>query len=369
MSDNTRDQGEETRVSHAGFFRDAPVDILRGIAITPMIMANLTPVLLLPDAPGWYRFLSSLAAPLFILLAGMMIALSQTGKGRRFSYIAIRGGMVILAGALLQIFAPRFVPFLDMDVLYLIGISLPIAYLYLCLPERKRWLIILAILGIAPILRLTIGYNLDSVEIPTISFFGPTVISKSLPAIADIVRLWFIDGWFPIFPWLSVSLFGAELGMYRWGQGAVKSFLPGKEGLTALVVLIAGGLLWVLSPGLSSVRMRYVELFYPPITGFLIFCTGVALMLFTLLDRLPPAHYFLMDPLRAMGECSLAIYLLHYAIILRLIEPLHAGLPMPEYLSIYLLLLLAMIGVAYGLRYVRIAWKKQPFVVRFLIGG
>lgn len=165
-----------------------------------MIMANLTPVLLLPDAPGWYRFLSSLAAPLFILLAGMMIALSRTGKGRRLSYIA---------------------------------------------------------------LRLAIGYNPDAVEIPTISFFGPTIISGSLPGFADIVRLWFIDGWFPVFPWLAVSLFGAELGMYRWGKGVVRSFLPAKEGLAALALLIAGGLRWVLSPeavgDLSTVGVWHVS--------------------------------------------------------------------------------------------------------------
>ncbi|HNQ32776.1 MAG TPA: heparan-alpha-glucosaminide N-acetyltransferase domain-containing protein, partial [Methanoculleus sp.] len=90
-------------VSKAGPFRDIPVDILRGLAITFMIMANLTPALLLPPAPGWYRFLSSLAAPIFIGLAGMMVALSRTGKGRPFSYIATRGGLFILAGALLQV--------------------------------------------------------------------------------------------------------------------------------------------------------------------------------------------------------------------------------------------------------------------------
>jgi hypothetical protein len=72
------------------------------------------------------------------LLAGMMTALSRTGKGRGFSYIALRGGMVILAGALLQIFALHFVPFLDMDVLYLIGILLPIAYPFSRWQDIKR---------------------------------------------------------------------------------------------------------------------------------------------------------------------------------------------------------------------------------------
>ncbi|HOI57198.1 hypothetical protein [Methanoculleus sp.] len=88
-------------------------------------MANLTPALFLPPAPGWYRFLSSLAAPLFIGLAGMMVALSRTGKGRSLVHIATRGGLVILVGTFLHLLVFDCVPFLDMDVLYLIGLSLP----------------------------------------------------------------------------------------------------------------------------------------------------------------------------------------------------------------------------------------------------
>jgi fucose 4-O-acetylase-like acetyltransferase len=76
-----------------------------------------------------------------------------------------------------------------------------------------------------------------------------------------------------------------------------------------------------------------------------------------------------MDPLKAIGECSLAIYLLHYAIILKIIEPLNIRLTLPEYLAGYFVLLIAMILVAYILRYIRKSWRNQPFLVRFLIGS
>ncbi|MHB8163176.1 MAG: heparan-alpha-glucosaminide N-acetyltransferase domain-containing protein [Methanoregula sp.] len=350
-----------------GFFRDIPIDILRGLAIFLMIMANLTPALLLTPAPGWFRFLASLAAPLFVITAGTMVALSRTGKGRSFGYIALRGGLVILCGALLHLLSYEFIPFIDMDVLYLIGISLPLAYLYLGLPARKRWLIIAAILLLTPVLWAGFGYNTTIIE-PTFTIFSPAVPGTPVPGPADIVKLWFIDGWFPIFPWLALALFGAEAGMYRWGTVAVRSFRFNREGLFAMVLLVGGGILWVLFPGAQALRNGYVELFYPPVIGFLLFGTGFFLLALTVLDHVP-AYYSLMDPLRVTGECSLAIYLLHYTVILRIIDPLDIRLPMLPYLGVFFVLLVSMILVAYLLRHVRKTWRNQPFLVRFLIGA
>lgn len=350
-----------------GSFRDISIDILRGLAIVLMILANLTPALLMPPAPGWYRFLSSLAAPLFIVTAGTMVALSRTGRGRSFTYIAIRGGLVILAGALLELLVFRYIPFIDMDVLYLIGISLPLAYLYLGLPERKRLLIPAAILLMAPVLWAGIGYSTTVIE-PVFSLFSPSVPGTPVPGLADIVKSWFVDGWFPVFPWTALALFGAEAGMYRWGRGEVRSFRFSTEGLWAAGLLAGGGVLWALFPGAQAVREGYVELFYPPVTGLLLFSAGFFLLALTVLDHLP-GYYSLMDPLRAAGECSLAIYLIHYTIIQLVIAPLTIRLPVLPYLGLYLVLLAGMILVAYLLRHVRKSWKDQPFVVRFLIGG
>jgi len=350
-----------------GNFRDIPLDILRGLAIVLMIMANLTPALFLPPAPGWYRFLSTLAAPLFIVTAGMLVALSRTGKGRSLSYMAIRGGLVILAGVLLQVLAFDYIPFMDMDVLYLIGLSLPVAYLYLGLPERKRWIIILAILVLTPVLWMGFGYSTVPAE-PDISILLSPNAGTSLPGITDMVKAWFIDGWFPIFPWIALSLFGAEIGMYRWRSGAVRTFRYNKEGLYTAALLGAGGILWIFIPGAQYVRNGYVELFYPPVAGLLVFCGGFFLLALTVLDHLS-GQYSRMDPLKTIGECSLAIYLLHYAIILKIIEPLNIRLPLPEYLVWYFVLLISMILVAYLLRYIRKSWRNQPFLVRFLIGS
>ncbi|MFA6363659.1 heparan-alpha-glucosaminide N-acetyltransferase domain-containing protein [Methanoregula sp.] len=350
-----------------GSFRDIPIDILRGLAIVLMILANLVPALFMPPVPGWFRFLCSLAAPLFIVTAGMMVALSRTGKGRSFGYIALRGGLVILVAALLQVLVFKYIPFIDMDVLYLIGISLPLAYLYLGLPERKRWIVIVAILLMAPVLWAGLGYNTAVID-PTFSLFSPAVPGTPVPGPLDIVKSWFVDGWFPIFPWAALALFGAEVGMYRWGKGEVRSFRFNCEGLYATGLLIGGGILWVLFPGAQALRDGYVELFYPPVIGLLLFSAGVFLLALTVLDHLP-GYYSLLDPLRVTGECSLAIYLIHYTIIQKVIAPLQIRLPLLQYLEVYFVLLIGMILLAYLLRWVRKTWRNQPFLVRFLIGG
>ena len=332
-----------------------------------MIRANLTPALFLLPAPGWYQFLSSLAAPLFIALAGMMIALSRIGKGRSLRFVALRGGLVILAGVLIQLLCYKYIPFIDMDVLYLIGLSLPVVYLYLGLPARSRWIIILAILFVTPVLWMGFGYNETIIE-PKFSLFIPPVPGTHVPGLSDIVKSWFIDGWFPIFPWVAVALFGAEAGVYRWGKGEILSFRFNKEGLCALGLMIAGGALWAFFPGAQVVRGGYGELFYPPAIGLLVFCCGFFLLALTVLDHLP-AYNTLMDPLRVTGECALAIYLLHYAIIAKIIKPLNIQLPMPAYFAAYLVLLISIILIAYLLRHIRTAWRSPPFLVKFLIGG
>jgi len=65
----------------------------------------MIPFLLVPPAPFWLRVLASVAAPLFIFLSGMMVALSFRLKKHTFSYFLIRGGFVVLLGVLMAMFA------------------------------------------------------------------------------------------------------------------------------------------------------------------------------------------------------------------------------------------------------------------------
>lgn len=350
-------------VSHPPF-RDIPVDILRGFAIAIMVGANLVPYALAPPAPFWLRLVSSVAAPLFIFISGMMVALSCSTKKRPFRYFLIRGGFVILIAALLDLGVAGLVPFLSVDVLYLIGISLPVAWLFLNLGLRERMLVIASVLIATPLLQSFAGYGGLPLQIPVLSFLS----GAALPAPALVIHQWLIDGWFPLFPWIVISLLGAQAGTFRWRDGTIVSFANREIALLAGGMFITGALFWYLWPGAMLTRYGYVELFYPPTMEFMLAITGLIFCLFVLADHLVAAG-FRSDVLKAMGECSLAIYILHILVIGRLIEPLGLSVPFLLFVAGYALLLAGMIVAAYLIRYIRGILKAPSFVVRTLIGG
>jgi len=343
-------------------FRDRPVDLLRGIAIVLMVGANTIPYLLLPPVPFAIRVLSSLAAPLFILLSGMMVALSCTQKRRPFSYFLVRGGMVILVAALLEALVWEIVPGVGMDVLFLIGLSLPLAYLFLLLPRPARWGILAAILCLTPLVEFIVGYPKLPLQIPLTGFWEAAGAGFIPAAIGD----WIVGGWFPVFPWLGVALLGAELGTVRWTRDGIRSFATHRTAAVALLTLCSGILLWVLYPGQQLVRYGYIELFYPPVPGFCLFAAGVILCMFVIADLVPPAR--IPVPFTLMGGCSLAIYVLHSGVIAWVIAPLGLLLPLPAFLLSVSLFIFGMYAVACLLRRIR-GRAGRLFVVRFLCGG
>jgi uncharacterized membrane protein len=344
-------------------FRDIPVDLLRGLAIALMVAANTIPFLLASPAPFWLRVLASLAAPLFILLSGMMVALSRTRKQYDLRYFLIRGGLVILVAAGLEAVVWGIFPFIDMDVLFLIGISLPLAYLFLALDRRLRWGIILTLFCVAPILQLMFGYPYLPAQLYLAGGIGE-IAGLTLPAVAGH---WFVWGWFPVVPWLGLALLGAELGSIRWAGAGIRSFATEKFAALGLGFVATGLALWTLFPGTQLVRYGYVELFYPPVPGFCLAAAGTIICLFVAADLLPPAC--IPDQLRAMGECSLAIYILHSIIIAWCIKPANLLLPLPLFLLCAIAFIGGMIAFAYLLRRLRPAVTGRSFVLRFLIGG
>lgn len=345
-------------------FRDVPVDVLRGLAITLMVGANLIPYFLEPPVPLWLRVVSSLAAPLFIFLSGMMVPLSCLTKQRTFSYFLLKGGFVVAIAALLDLFVWGFFPFVDFDVLYLIGISLPLVYLYIYLPFQARLAVFLTIILITPVLQHLTGYSGLLFQPPVMAVLG----GVALPSPVMLLVQWFVNGWFPLFPWLAVALLGAETGSYRWQGNTIIPFT--RQGMMVLSgsILFLGLLFWYLIPGPGLIRAGYAELFYPPTPEFIFLVTGAIFCLFILADRLPLTSR-IFDPVRAMGECSLAIYLIHTMIIAFFIEPLHTKVPLGSFITGYIIFICGMVLVAYGIRVIRLNAKKPPFALRILIGG
>ncbi|MDD1681796.1 MAG: DUF1624 domain-containing protein [Methanoregula sp.] len=345
-------------------FRDRSVDLLRGLAIAVMVAANMIPFLLVPPAPFWLRVLASVAAPLFIFLSGMMVALSFRLKKHTFSYFLIRGGFVVLLGVLIDLLARGAVPFLDFDVLYLIGISLPLSYLFLKLDLRRRMLIFLSIIIVTPLMQAFFGYSGLPLQVQLI----PVLSGSALPAGTSILRQWLIEGWFPVFPWLAVALLGAHTGTFRWQESGIRSFVDRKLALPVGGAFVIGVLFWYLLPGPALTPYGYVELFYPPTMEFLLFITGLIFCLFIAADWLvtTPGSP---EPLQVLGQCSLAIYVVHTLIIDLCILPLQLRVSLPLFLIAYLVFIALMTLLAYGIRSLRLRLDHPPFIVKVLIGG
>jgi len=345
------------------FKRDLTVDIVRSIAIILMVGANMA-ILSHDSAPWLFRLASSLAAPLFITLASMMVGLSYKKENSLLLSIERCFFLFIVAG--LFDFMNQLIPFVNFDVLYFIGISLPIINLLGRLNNKIILFLSVIILSITPFLQFHMHYE------PTVFLTLPTENFHIywLTFLKEAPHRYLIDGWFPLFPWLSISLFGVLVGKMRYATTAIRTFAHPAFITAALLLLVVGAMLWQHFPGQQSVRYGYIELFCPPVPGFMIFAMGMALSVLIIIDYLHPRIPLLIS-LRPLGEASLFMYLFHIAAIDHLLLPLAGIIGFNTHYLLYYLALLAtmyLLGIALEKLRTFTFYKKTPHVVRWILG-
>jgi len=309
--------------------------------------------------PFGLRLYGSFAAPLFILISGMMVFFTAKTKGHGLKYFLSRGLMIITVGAFIDVLIWRIYPFTTVDVLYLIGISLPLAYLFLRLNNLSRWVIMIFIFLATPALQKVLGYT----DYPTeFSLMGELTIVIGNQT--NIINHWIVDGWFPIFPWLGFSFLGVNLANLRWDTvNFGKKFFS----LIGICTMAFGSIIWWLYPGKLLTRAGYSELFYPPAFGYLISAIGLIIILFSIVDRKPSVIAY--KPLQVLGESALFMYVLHLTLIEYVIVPTWQDEKLQTFLLIYIVLSSLLILVAYGLRALKTKWKNRPFLIKFLLGS
>lgn len=339
--------------------RDLSIDVMRGIAIITMVAANMAPYTLAAPHPFLFRFYGTFAAPLFIMLSGMMIALKGEAGEHDFKYYLIRGALVLAVAALIDALIWHMVPFVEMDVLYLIGIAVPLVFLFLKLSTPLRGLVIGALFFLTPVLQGVFGYKEGE---PLSSGFGRLIMGDTGPA--GIAKSWMIDGDFPVFPWLGIAFLGPVLQKLR--LRSERHFATGKALLAGVITAICGGLLWLAHPGELLIVLGYSELFYPPTLGYVFTSVGVMILLFCAVDRKPDFVFY--EPVRALGESSLFIYIFHLALIKYILARYWPQKDFSTYLAVYIVFMIFLTLSAYLLRVVRRVWPKRPFLVKFLIG-
>ncbi|MFA5098277.1 MAG: heparan-alpha-glucosaminide N-acetyltransferase domain-containing protein [Candidatus Margulisiibacteriota bacterium] len=339
--------------------RDVSIDIMRGIAILTMVAANMSAYVLIMPPPFLFRFFGTFAAPLFIMLSGLMIALKGSAGEHDFRYYLERGLLTLGAAALIDVFIWHTLPFISVDVLYTIGVSMPLAYLFLKLSDRSRWAAIFLIFLLGPVFRWLLGYQqYDVLILRPFNLFNLDV------DFVQTAKNWIADGFFPLFPWLGFSFLGPVLQKARLASplrfGSKKSLLIG------LFILASGAALWAVYPGPLLIRENYSELFYFPTIGYIVTSIGIILTLFSAVDLNPGLK--LLKPLQVLGESSLFTYIFHLALIKYLLGVFWPGQSFDVFIVLYALFMLFLIATAYGIRYLKGRWSARPFLVKFLIG-
>jgi uncharacterized membrane protein len=334
--------------------RDVSIDVLRGIAVFTMIAPNLAAQVLAEPQPIWLRLFGSFAAPLFILISGMMVYKTTITQGYQVRHFLFRGGFIVLVGVLIDVLIWKIYPFTTVDVLYLIGVSLPIAHLFSRMNRRARWIIIGLIFAATPVLQTLLGYTSYPTELTLLG--QPTVIVANQ---TSIFSHWIVDGWFPLFPWLGFSLLGVNLAEFRWerrksGENRADTNIL----VLGALLLCLGSIAWLINPGSLLVRAGYSELFYPPTLGYVVTACGVAMILLNLVDRSRSVVVY--RPLSAYGESSLFMYMFHLALIEYVIAPLLLGEDMQTFFLIYAGLAFLMAMISFGLRLFTMQSQGSP---------
>lgn len=313
--------------------------MIRGFAIVAMMVLNLSDVVLARPAPFVLRLVGSLAAPLFIILSGLMVSL--TADRRNFGYFLLyRGAWIVSVGILVDLVVWQIYPLMSMEVLYLIGISMPLAYFVRKLKSYQRAAIALCILVLTPILQRVLGYTYFPTEFYLLS--GAPVVE--VKAQTGIINHWLVDGWFPIFPWLALSIIGVEIGE-SLKRARPETFASALTYIGSALTIL-GSLSFVFAYPQTFVRGTWSELFYPPTIGYLALAIGICLLTFRFFMGLQNHRISrLFQPLSIMGQASLGIYFGHLFLISHLLTWVSGGwwkMGLGWYLVSYTFLLLAM---------------------------
>ena len=254
--------------------------------------------------------------------------------------------MIIFIAAAVDILIWRLIPFSSFDVLYIIGIAVIINYLLLKMNHWIHLMISVMVILFTPIIQMIYGYSNSPFEI--------MLSEENL----------FIEGWFPIFPWLGLSLFGSFVGRFYIKIGIKKrqKFF----GYFGALLLLLGISIWSIAQPNLITRSGYSELFYPPTLCYIFTYCGLIFLGLTYINNINSA--FLMKIFAVYGQSSLLTYVLHSLFIARFFNLHFGALSFVNFLQLYFFHAFLLWWIAKFTQLIKPELKKAPFLIRFLIG-
>lgn len=280
--------------------RIALFDRARGLAIVLMVFANTTPVLGTEYVgPFWLRVLCSIPAPLFVMLVGMMIA--KTALNQPPQHYIKRSAHILILAAAINVFIHQTSPFQNIEILYLIGLGIPIIYLVNILKTPFILFLCLLIFMMTALLQFCFPFDFKLI--------------KTYPA----WQLWLTTGWFPLLPWLGIMSLG--LVFYRlYDKNRLFNDLGVWLSMTGL--FFWGVALLYVYPNMPMTPNGYQELFYPPTLSFVCIAIPIVWLILFALNKIETPQFSGLNFLALLGQHSLFIYTLHLFFIFWIIGPL-----------------------------------------------
>jgi uncharacterized membrane protein len=329
------------------------IDWLRGLAVVVMIEAHTFDAWTAqPSREGlafWYSLLiAGWAAPIFLFMAGVSVALASSSCERRLgcdaftaSKTMMRRGLQILGLALLfrvqaWLLSPGATVYgiLKVDILNIMGPAISGAALVWGLVPRT-------VPRIVALAAVTSGFGLLTPIIRA---------STSLAALPDPIE-WYLRPWpgrttFTFFPWAGFVFAGAAIGVLidrvRDGRG---------EGRLNARFAIAGAAIALAAFAASFLPSPYAESnFWTSSPCFFFLRVGVLIVLLPLAYLWARRPWLLtprFSPLQQFGRTSLFVYWIHVEMVYGILSyPLHRALTLPQVLVAFVLFTLAMYGLS-----------------------
>jgi uncharacterized membrane protein len=300
--------------------------------------------------------------------------------------------MIVLTGALIDIFVWSISPFVTFDVLYLLGFAIPVCALAMRLPPLARLGLVGLVFALTPILELTLGYPHDIVHVDASHIYEyPLRIA---------IHQWTLSGWFPVFPWLGFALLGTTwsgpipgacqgsaeppalptallnaAADHRPDAGAVRGFLswsplPAANSVRLGVIGVAcvslGAVIFERIPGPLLVRDGYSELFYPPTLTYLLLAVGVLLLATAVIPHVPSKLAY---PFLLLGRTALVVYVLHEVLIQYVLGPAFGEVPMPKFAAMYAVVIVSFILLAAAIDAYKKRRRSYHWLIRFALGS
>jgi uncharacterized membrane protein len=282
-----------------------------------MVFANTASYFFSTEVNVFFRIISSLAAPLFVFIAGANLIFSNEAHFKKF---LIRGAYLFVTAACIDLLIWRIVPFVTFDVLYMISFGIIICGV---LRFGKWFDLAFGTIFILTSLLLQSSYRFELEEFRLVEkdlFSSISIISSFKRAL--------IDGWFPILPWIGFMFLG------RWAMSIVNTFRKKVRIFSLLIFVLTFGLLTQSS--LNSIRNNYIEIFYPVSGLFVLMSLAFLFAAISVTSYLSERTFFKLESKYVLGRKSLTLYILHCFLIATLAD----AFPIREEMGFFLFCIL-----------------------------